>query len=145
MQHWEDWMRLVHFCKDVNSPVDALPSSGHLGTRLWFCRNLAFPRTGARQRKSRRWAGRLKITFSNLFSIFLYILGVDALAWGKSGQPQPLFVLFSFFNNNILQKTVYFSGIWTRIVELQGEYADHLTTITASSSLLIPVIYFPTM
>ena len=88
---------------------------------------------------------RLKITFSNLFSIFLYILGVDALAWGKSGQPQPLFVLFSFFNNNILQKTVYFSGIWTRIVELQGEYADHLTTITASSSLLIPVIYFPTM
>ena len=44
------------------------------------------------------------------------------------------FCLFSFFSNfpaQILKKTVCFSGIRTRIVRVEGEDADHLTTTTA--------------
>ena len=43
----------------------------------------------------------------------------------------PLFCLFSFFSNTMLQKTVSFSGIRTRIVGIEGKHADHLTTTTA--------------
>ena len=39
------------------------------------------------------------------------------------GQPRPLFCLFSFFSITILQKN--------RIVGVEGEHADHLTTTTA--------------
>ena len=44
-----------------------------------------------------------------------------------TGQLRSLFVLFSFFSN-INCTTVCFSGIWTRIVAVEGERADHLTT-----------------
>ena len=47
------------------------------------------------------------------------------------GQPRPLFVLFSFFSITILQKIVDLSGIRTRIVGVESEHADHLTTTTA--------------
>ena len=48
------------------------------------------------------------------------------------GQLRPLFSLFSFFSNtNFTYKTESFSGIWTRIVKIDGEHADHLTTTTA--------------
>ena len=41
-------------------------------------------------------------------------------------------LLFSFFSNtNVTEKTVGVSGIRTRIVWVEGEHADHLTTTTA--------------
>ena len=48
------------------------------------------------------------------------------------GQPRPLFCLFSFFSNtNFTENTVDVSGIQTRIVGVEGEHADHLTTSKA--------------
>ena len=44
------------------------------------------------------------------------------------GQPRPLFFIFS--NTNLTEKTVGISGIRTRIVGVEGEHADHLTTTT---------------
>ena len=49
------------------------------------------------------------------------------LLFSKTGHPRHLFVLFSFFSNNLQNKTVDFSGIWTRIIGVKGEHADHLT------------------
>ena len=48
------------------------------------------------------------------------------------------FCLFSFFSNNIRYriKSVDFSKIWTRIVRVEGEHADHLTTTTALGRLV---------
>ena len=43
------------------------------------------------------------------------------------GQPQPLFVYFRLF----VQKILVASRIRTRIVEVEGKDADHLTTTTA--------------
>ena len=51
------------------------------------------------------------------------------------GQPRPFFCLFSLFQKQILQKAVCFSGIRTRIVGIEGEHADHLTTTTAFTEL----------
>ena len=41
------------------------------------------------------------------------------------------FSFFSHFQAQILKKTVCFSGIRTRIVRVEGEDADRLTTTTA--------------
>ena len=50
----------------------------------------------------------------------------------KVAQPRPLFCSFLFFSNTILQKkTVGFSGIRTRIVGVEGQQTDHMTTTTA--------------
>ena len=50
----------------------------------------------------------------------------------KSGSTKASFCLFLFFSNTLLQKkTIGFSGIQTRIIGVEGEHADHLTTITA--------------
>ena len=50
----------------------------------------------------------------------------------KMGLPRPIFVLFSVFSHtNFTVKTVGVSGIRTRIVGVEGEYANHLTTTTA--------------
>ena len=47
------------------------------------------------------------------------------------GQPRP-FCLFSFFlRTNFKEKTVGYSGIRTRMVGVEGEHADHLTTTAA--------------
>ena len=44
------------------------------------------------------------------------------------GQPRPLFVYFhSFQTQNFQKKTICGSGIQTRIVRAEGEYADHFT------------------
>ena len=50
----------------------------------------------------------------------------------KSG-PTPASFLFIFvlFKHNITEKTVGFREIRTRMVGVEGEYADHLTTTTA--------------
>ena len=47
--------------------------------------------------------------------------------------PNPASFLFIFviFKHNITDKTVGFSGIQTRIIRVEGEHADHLTTTTA--------------
>ena len=48
------------------------------------------------------------------------------------GQPRPLFVYFKYFKTQILQKkTEGFSRIRTRIVRVEGDHADHLTTTAA--------------
>ena len=47
-------------------------------------------------------------------------------------QPRPLFLfIFVLFKHNLYRKTVGVSGIRTRIVGVEGEHADHLTTTTA--------------
>ena len=57
------------------------------------------------------------------------------------GQPRPLFVLFSFFSITILQKIVDLSGIRTRIVGVESEHADHLTTTTAHQKHYLNYIF----
>ena len=47
------------------------------------------------------------------------------------GLPGPFWFIFRFFQTHITEKTVGFSRIRTRIVRLEGEHADHLTTTTA--------------
>ena len=47
------------------------------------------------------------------------------------GQPRPLFVYFRSFQQQFYRKIVDHSGIRTRIVGVEGEHADHLTTTTA--------------
>ena len=52
----------------------------------------------------------------------------NSLSWGllKKYQPWPLFhVLVCFSKNMLHDKIVDFSGIWTRIVGVEGEHADH--------------------
>ena len=48
----------------------------------------------------------------------------------KWANPGFFFVSFRSFQKQIFQKILYisFSGIRTRIVEVEGEHADHLTT-----------------
>ena len=41
------------------------------------------------------------------------------------------FCLFSFFSNFLQKKSFNFSGIRTRIIGVEDEHADHLTTPTA--------------
>ena len=53
------------------------------------------------------------------------------------GQPRPLFVYFKYYKTQILQKkTEGFSRIRTRIVRVEGDHADHLTTTTAQLNIL---------
>jgi len=52
------------------------------------------------------------------------------------GHPRPLFCLFSFFSNNLQDKTLDFSVIRTWVVRVEGEHYDHLTT-TISQLLYI--------
>ena len=47
------------------------------------------------------------------------------------GHPRTLFVYFGSFQQQFLQKIVNFSKIGTRIVGVEGEHADHLTTTAA--------------
>ena len=54
----------------------------------------------------------------------------------KVGQPRPLFVYFRSFQTQYYRKTIGFSRIRTRIVGVEGEHADHLTTTTAPLKLL---------
>ena len=50
------------------------------------------------------------------------------LKWANSGLFLFIFVLFK---HNFTEKTVGFSGIRTRVVRVEGEQADYLTTIRA--------------
>ena len=54
------------------------------------------------------------------------------LSLNGTGPTLGLFLLFSFFSNtNFTEKIVGISGIRTRIVRVEGEHADHLSTTTA--------------
>ena len=56
----------------------------------------------------------------------------------KVGQPRPLFVYFRSFQMQIFtEKSIGVSRIRTRIVEVEGEHADHLTT-TRPLILFVP-------
>ena len=55
----------------------------------------------------------------------------------KIGQPWPHFVFSFFSNTNFTEKIVGFSGFRTRIVGVEGEHADHLTTTTAHQIKLL--------
>ena len=57
----------------------------------------------------------------------------------KYGPSPAYFCLFSFFSNNLQNKTVDFSGIWSRIVGTEGEPADHLTTTTGLFLILVSI------
>ena len=56
------------------------------------------------------------------------------------GQPWPLFVYFRSFQTKFLQKKLGVSGIWIRIVGVEGEHADHLTTTTALDGFFLTLI-----
>ena len=47
------------------------------------------------------------------------------------GQPRPLLIYFRSFRQQFCSKMLDFSGIRTRIVGLEGDQADHLTTTKA--------------
>ena len=70
--------------------------------------------------------------FRRCESCFPFFLVFSFLSlFQKIGQPRPLFRLFLFFSDtNFTGKTVGVSGIQTRIVGVEGEHADHLTTTT---------------
>ena len=52
--------------------------------------------------------------------------------------PTQTFFYFLLFKHKFLQKkTVGFSGIRTRIVRVEGEHSDHLTTTTAHAHTII--------
>ena len=55
------------------------------------------------------------------------------------GQPWPLFSFFDLLNTNILEKTVGFSEIRSRIVGVEGKHADHLTTTTALETYFLNI------
>ena len=53
---------------------------------------------------------------------------VFLLKWANPG----LYWFFSFFSNkNFTEKTVGVNGIWTRVVGVESEHSDYLTTTTA--------------
>ena len=58
-----------------------------------------------------------------------------------SGPAPASFCLFSFFSHtNFIEKTVGIRGIQTRIIGVEGEHADHLTTTTAQAlRVVVPV------
>ena len=58
------------------------------------------------------------------------------------GQPRPLLVYFRSFQQQFYRKIVDLSGIRTRIVGVEGEHADHLTTTTAQVRALLIEIYY---
>ena len=49
----------------------------------------------------------------------------------KWANPGLFLFIFVLFKHNIIEKTLDFSGIRTRIIGVVGEHADHLTTTTA--------------
>ena len=55
------------------------------------------------------------------------------------GQPRPLFVYFRSFQQQFYRNIIDLSGIRTRIVRVEGEHADHLTTTTAPTVYLFLV------
>ena len=49
------------------------------------------------------------------------------------GPPGLFLFIFVLFKQSFTEKYLGFSGIWTRIVGVEGKHADPLTTTTAQS------------
>ena len=59
------------------------------------------------------------------------------------GHARPILVYFCSFQTQILQKnTVGFGGIQIRIIGVEGEHADHLTTTKARMHFCLPISFF---
>ena len=70
-----------------------------------------------------KWYSQLQKDFEAKKSCKVWIF------FKKMVQYQPLFV---YFQNPYYRKLIDFTGIWTRIVGIEEEQADHLTTTTAN-------------
>ena len=57
--------------------------------------------------------------------------------------PASLLFIFVFIKHNLYRKTVGVSGIRTRIVGVEGEHADHLTTTTALIPSILHLYFHP--
>ena len=55
----------------------------------------------------------------------------------KWANPGLFLFIFVLFKHKLYKKTVGFSGIQTRIVRVEGEHADHLTTTAAHKSQIL--------
>ena len=55
----------------------------------------------------------------------------------KWANPGLFLFIFVLFKHNIIEKTLGFSGIRTRIVGVEGKHADHLTTTTAQLNICL--------
>ena len=67
------------------------------------------------------------------------------------GQPGAYLVYLRSFQQQFYRKIVYFSWIWTLIVKVEGEHADHLTHTTDQVGIVqsqslndISIIFFST-
>ena len=57
----------------------------------------------------------------------------------KMANPGLFLFIFVLFEHNFYRNTVGFSGIRTRFVGVEGEYADPLTTTTAQENENLPI------
>ena len=73
--------------------------------------------------------------------LLFLMLNFFFLKWANPGLFLFIFVLFK---HNIIEKTLGFSGIRTRIVGVEGEHADHLTTTTAQCLISFMIDHFET-
>ena len=86
---------------------------------------------------------RLQITNSKLTYTQSCSLWLKCDIILKMGQPQPLFMYFwCFEQQQFYGKIVDFSEIQTRIVGVEGELADQLTTTTALRNVIISMSQF---
>ena len=90
-------------------------------------------------RRRRRRVGVRSVIARLLISLFIKKWASSWLFYSflKNGPTRPLFCLFSFFSITILQKNCRPQQIRTRIVGVEGEHADHLTTTTAQGSFIV--------
>ena len=78
----------------------------------------------------RSWVQIPTLDGHEIFHIYIYIF------FKKRANPG-LFLFILVFSITIYRKIVDLSGIRTRIVGVEGEHADHLTTTTAHLYLLL--------
>ena len=77
-----------------------------------------------------------KLNYLTNFALYFFVLEIFLTHFSyscffKMGHSRPLFVYFHSFQTQYYRKTLGFSGIRTRIVGVEGEHADHLTTTMA--------------
>ena len=76
---------------------------------------------------------------NNVFtSIFCPI--VRKIMFFEMGQPRPLFVYFRSFQQQLYIKIAGFREIRTRIIEVEGEHSDYLTTNTAPPKIILKIL-----
>ena len=63
-----------------------------------------------------------------------YVILAKSSFFKKWANPGLVLFIFILFKHKLCIKTVGISGIWTRIVGVEGEHADHLTITSAQCS-----------